>query len=253
MWASWNETGGNANPTDLNWLNGPAAQGGRKFAMPMPAPATSPWVYTPDDVKSLSQVDYTYDDLSMPALAQPSNALAARLMKLGAAPKAATTARGVSMNITANAELVGTHDEPLQIKSSGARATVRLDPHVKGVMAASLAKASAAKLPDQVFLRLENVRGNIDAYKLKVSVNQQKAGTVALFGLRRASQKDGEHGGEGLTFALDISNIVDNMFLGNNLDMNALDVRIEPNHAVPDDTELTIGRVSVYRQSQQQK
>lgn len=252
MWAAWNETGGNANPTDPNWLSGPAAQGEREFAMPMPAPAPSPWVYTPADVNSLSQVNYTYDDLSMPALMHPANALAARLMKLGAPPTAAATAAGVSMNITTgNAELVGAHDEPLQIKSSGARATVKLDPGVQGAVAASLSDASEGKLPDQVYLRLENVRGNIDAYKLNVSVNQQKVGTVALFGLRRASQKDGEHGGEGLTFALDISNVVDNMFLGNNIDVNALDVRIEPNHAVSDDSELTVGRVSVYRKGQQ--
>jgi tyrosinase len=171
-------------------------------------------------------------------------------MKLGAAPAAASIAPGVDMESRKNAELVGAHDGALQITSSGARATVRLDSGVQRKVFASLAEASEASLPDQVYLRLENVRGNMDAFKLKVSVNHQNAGTVALFGLRRASLKDGEHGGEGLTFVLDITNITDNLFLDNALDVDSLDVRIEPNHAVPDSVEITVGRVSVYRQGQ---
>ena len=35
--------------------------------------------------------------------------------------------------------------------------------------------------------------------------------------------KDGQHGGEGLTFVLDISNIIDNLFLDNALDLDSLD------------------------------
>lgn len=149
-----------------------------------------------------------------------------------------------------NAELVGANDRALQIKSSGARASVRLDSNVQRKVSASLAKASEAELPDQVYLQLENVRGNLDAFKLNVSVNQQNAGTVALFGLRRATLKDGEHGGEGLTFVLDITNIIDNLFLDNTLDEDALDVKIVPNQAVPDDAEITVGRVGIYRRGQ---
>lgn len=150
-----------------------------------------------------------------------------------------------------NAELVGANDGPLQIKSSGARATVRLDSDVRGKVSASLAEASETDLPDHVYLQLENVRGTRDAFKLNVSVNQQNAGTVALFGLRRASLKDGAHGGEGLTFVLDITNIIDNMFLNNALDVDSLDVRIVPNRAVPDSADITVGRVGVYRRGQQ--
>ena len=99
-----------------------------------------------------------------------------------------------------NAELVGANEGPVQLKSSGARATVKLNAKVQKKVTRSLAAASEASLPDRAYLQLENVRGNIDANKLDVSVNQQHVGTVALFGLRRASLKDGAHGGEGLTF-----------------------------------------------------
>ncbi len=248
MWAAWNANG-NSNPTNPNWLNGPASIGEREFVMPLPD--GSSWVYTPGDVNSLDQLDYTYDDLTVTVSLQPSNRLGQRLRRLGAAPAAGSITPGVNMDSEVNAELFGAHDGDLRIKSSGARATVKLDSSVRKNVSASLAAASDARPPDRVYLQLENVRGNIDAFKLNVSVNQQRAGTVALFGLRRASLKDGGHGGQGLTFVLDITDIIDNLFLNNALDADSLDVRIEPNHAVPDSAALTVGRVSIYRQGEQ--
>ena len=149
-----------------------------------------------------------------------------------------------------NAELVGANEGPVQLKSSGARATVKLNAKVQKKVTRSLAAASEASLPDRAYLQLENVRGNIDANKLDVSVNQQHVGTVALFGLRRASLKDGAHGGEGLTFVIDITDVIDNLFVDNALDANSLDVRITPSNPVADAAKITIGRVSVYRQGQ---
>ena len=153
------------------------------------------------------------------------------------------------METGSNAELLGASDSNLEITSAGTRTTVKLDSGVREKVSESLESASmsASPQPNKVYLRLENVRGTMDAFKLKVTVNQQPAGTVALFGLRRASQQDGQHGGEGLSFVLDITNIIDNLFLNNAFDVDSLDVRIEPNHAVSESTELSVGRVSVYR------
>jgi tyrosinase len=148
-------------------------------------------------------------------------------------------------------ELVGAHDGALRITSSGARATVRIDREVSRKMSASLATASETSLPDHVYLQLENVRGTRDAHKLAVYVNEKKAGTVALFGLRGASLRDGQHGGEGLTFDLDITNIIDDMFLDNSLDVDSLDVRIVPSQSVPEGANISVGRISVYRQGHQ--
>ena len=248
MWAAWNAND-NSNPPDPDWLGGPAAGGDHEFAMPMPD-GTS-WVYTPNDVKDLSQLDYVYDDLTTGLPSQPSNVLALRLMKLGATPAGATISSGANMSSGDNFELAGAHDGALRITSAGARASVRLDSDVRKKVTASLETPSEVSPPDRVYLRLENVRGEIDATKLYVSINQQQVGHVALFGLRRASSVDGPHGGEGLTFVLDITDAVDNLFLGNALDTDSLDVRIEPNHQVPDDEELTVGRISIYRQGQQ--
>lgn len=248
MWAAWNQNG-NDNPTDPTWLSGPAALGQREFVMPMPD--GSSWVYTPADVNSLSQLDYTYEDLTtgLPAV-QPFNRLAQRLVTLGAAPAAEAKVVGDTMDIGDNVELVGANKDALQIKSAGAHTSVKLDSGIRGKVSASLLAASVESVPDHVYLQLENVRGNIDAYKLKVSVNGQDAGTVGLFGLRNASSKDGEHSGAGLTLVLEITHIVDTLFLDGTLDADSLDVRIIPNQAIADSADITIGRVSIYRQGQ---
>jgi tyrosinase len=74
------------------------------------------------------------------------------------------------------------------------------------------------------------------------------AGSVALFGLRRASAKDGQHGGEGLTFVLDFTPLIDQLHLANALDVDSLRVNVVPDRPLPDKTEVTVGRISLYRQ-----
>jgi tyrosinase len=213
-------------------------------------------VYTPDQMKDLSALDYTYDSLP-PVPAPAVSPLAERLSRLGApAPSAAlATAADAAKNV----ELVGASQQSVPIKGARARATVRLNPDVRRKVSQSLAAASATNLPDRVFLNLENIRGTHDASVLNVYVNLPEganpsdrpelfAGSVALFGLRRASAADGKHGGQGLTFTLDITKIVDDMHLNNALDTDSIGVTIVPHHPVPDQADVTVGRISVYRQ-----
>ncbi len=73
------------------------------------------------------------------------------------------------------------------------------------------------------------------------------AGSVGLFGVSEASESDGKHGGQGLNFILDITKNVDALHVNNALDVNSLQIRIVPHRAVPDKAEITVGRVSIYR------
>lgn len=246
LWAHWNVSG-NANPTTSNWLDGPAAAGERAFVVPMAD--GSAWVYTPQEVDDLSKTDYTYDDLPTIAKAAPvSSTLAIRLQKLGA-PSMAGQPPDSSQDTAADSELVGAHDGALDIKSSGARAQVRFDSGVRTKLSNSLRTASLESPPDRAYLQLENVRGTRDAQKLQVYVNEHLAGTVALFGLRRASMKDLGHGGSGLTFELDITSLIDALYVENALQTDTLDVKILPSHAVDSDAPISVGRVSVYRET----
>jgi tyrosinase len=259
MWAAWNATSSNTNPTDPNWLNGPAAIGEREFVMPWPG--GGPWVYTPQQMNSLDQLNYTYDSLPAPAPAPAQALFAQRLMQLGATAAAAEVQGGAAVAPDKSVELVGANQGPLAITGTGVRTTVKLDTDVRSKVSASLAAASEVAPPDRVFLNLENVRGTHDALALSVYINVPEganpsdhpellAGSVGLFGLRRASSEDGEHGGQGLSFVLEVTKIFDALHLDHALDVNSLQVRIVPHRPVPEQAEVTVGRVSIYRQGQ---
>ena len=113
--------------------------------------------------------------------------------------------------------------------------------------------------PDRVFLNLENVRGQSDAAAFDVFVGvpddqdpadhpDRLAGSIAPFGLRKASAADDEHAGQGLTFVLEITDIVDRLHLEDSFDVDSLPVRIVPVHPVADEVGLSIGRISIFRQ-----
>jgi len=258
MWAVWNASG-KANPTAAAWLNGPTT---RKFVMP--GAGGTPWYYTPAQVRNLSTLNYTYLPLTALAAASaaPAAMLARRLTGLGATAGARKVTAAKAQAEPKKTELLGASKSALRLKGMGIDAPVKLDARVRRKAAASLAMASTAStasVPDKVFLKVENVRGDFDATALSVYVNlpekakpgkssEYLAGTIALFGLNRASAKDGQHAGEGLTFILGITRIVDELHLENDLDADSLQVRIVPTRPLPDDVKITVGRISVYRQ-----
>ena len=165
------------------------------------------------------------------------------------------------MHAAKNVELLGSNKQSLRLIGTEARTSVTLDPGVRQKVSASLAAARAAtpSAPDRVFLNLENVRGANDATAFDVYINvpdgddpaqhpDNLAGSIALFGARKASLADAEHAGQGLTFVLEITNIVDALHLTNALDVDALNVRIVPVKPVPENAKVSIGRVSIFRQ-----
>ncbi|WP_321839529.1 tyrosinase family protein [Paraburkholderia bannensis] len=257
MWASWNEAG-NTNPSSPEWLKGPV----RQFVMPMPN--SESWVYTPADMTSLAALNYSYQDLSVPA--KPTTApLLMRLKRLGVAvaPDAHAAAVVTSRAPThASAELLGASAGAIDVQGAGTAVpvTVQLDAVVEKRVTQSLAAASLAAPPDRVYLKLENVRGTLDSTVLCVYVNlpagadtpdQLRAhhvGDVALFGLRRASARNGAHGGSGLTFVLDITPSLDQQYLAGTLSNSSLDVSLLPARKLPAQSTIEVGRVSVYRQ-----
>ena len=257
MWATWNANAANKNPAASNWLNGPAATGEREFVMPMPD--GSAWVYTPQQVSDVGQLDYSYDSLPAMAHVPAAAVIAARLKELGATTAAARVKEGAPVATGQNVELMGANQAAIPIKGAGTSTSVKLDAGVRRKVSASLAPASEAAEPDRVFLHLENVRGTFDASVLSVYINLPEgarpgdhpellAGSVGLFGLRKSSLEDGAHGGQGLTFVMDITKIVDALHLSNALTVDALPVRIVPHRPIPEQANITVGRVSVYRQ-----
>lgn len=265
LWEVWRQSPAtHVDPTAANWLQGPTSTGERIFAMPMPDGTT--WNYTPTDVADYAKLNYQYDDVSPVASSPPG-----RRHRLGLTAEAGPESAEVLMadsqpNVkTETVELVGASAAAVSLQGSGVSASVVLDPTVLPKVSASLrlfasAPASAPTPdPDRVFLNLENVRGVSDATAFQVYVGlpdganpanhpELLAGSVALFGVRKASRADDEHGGQGLTFVLEITDIIDALHLNNALNIASLPIRLVPVSPVPAVAQVTIGRISVFRQ-----
>jgi tyrosinase len=263
LWEIWNKTLGRKNPTGAKWLSGPPLQfpqGSTTLGFPMPKPDGSTWVFQPKDVVDIAKLGYAYDDLSAPGV-QPRQQR--RFVRLGFAPAAAPGAE--EAQVAKKAELLGANDQPLRIAPGQAETQVRLDHAVRQKVAQSFGFAAAAPAasqePDRVFLNLENIRGSNDATALRVYVNLPEganaddhpellAGTIGLFGVSLASKPDDTHAGSGITHVLDITRIVDQLHLADQLDLDHLRVRVVPRTPLDEGSDLTIGRISVYRQAQ---
>lgn len=254
MWCAWNVTGNNPNPTDPAWQAGPTANGNSQFAMPLDNKGTA-WYYTPAQVQDTTSLTYyngatyayTYDDLSLTSYSTTPPAekvFARRLSKLALAATSPST-----MATTGNEEeLVGASTPGVALKSGTTRTNVKMDSTGLKTMATRLARAEAA--PEAVFLVLENVTGTNNSNILSVYVKNRFVGAVSLFGIRMASMQNGPHGGAGLTYKFDITNVVEELHLTNDLNVAALDVQIRTKYPLPLGSQLTVGRISIYRSGQ---
>ncbi|SNZ01671.1 tyrosinase family protein [Flagellimonas pacifica] len=245
MWAEWNEVDGHANPVDLNWLKGPVSIGEREFVMPMPDNVE--WVFTPEHVTDMDVLNYQYDPGDRPPVIPSMNTMVARMNKLGIPMEEVKFSNLESFGKTAS-ELVGASEGNHQLVGADLATTVKLDDRSWQKVPMSFLKESSANVPDQVFVELENVKGTMDGNILNISVNGRKAGSVSLFGLLDASAKDGHKGGSGLSFTLEITDIVDDLHLSNNLDIGSLDIEVTPRHSIDEKDKIDIGRISIHRE-----
>jgi tyrosinase len=71
---------------------------------------------------------------------------------------------------------------------------------------------------------------------------------VSLFGVSKASRADDKHGGNGINETLEITDIIDALHLNNKLDLDHLTVRFVPRTKIQAADEISVRRVSVYRQ-----
>ena len=159
-----------------------------------------------------------------------------------------------------NVELLGANREQVRVVGTDIKTSLTLDPAVQRKVTDSLRSVTTAapRAPDRVFLNLENVRGANDATAFHVYIDppagdpaqhpDHMAGSIALFGVRKATLADGEHAGDGLTFVLDITHVIDRLHLAGALNSGTLSVVLVPVRPVPESAHISIGRISVYRE-----
>jgi tyrosinase len=221
-------------------------------------PDGTTFTYTPGEMTDPAALGYEYDDLTPAAAPVPPQERVDEGLGLDL-----TAEEGAPMPENTNVELVGANDEAVPVRGTESRTRVRLDAPTRRRVVDSLAlgadDAEVAGARDRVFLNLENVRGQSDAAAFRVYVGvsddedaserpERLAGSIAPFGVSQASDFDDEHAGQGLTFVLEITDIVDQLQLESGFDVDDLPVRIVPVRPIGEKAELSIGRISVFRQ-----
>lgn len=252
LWQVWlNRNPANQNPTDSSWLNGPADRG---FIAPMAN--GQGWPYTANDVLSTQALGYEYDDIQDPL--SGATARTTRLAQLGRASDVSFSSSGgdVAMSDKQRAELIGANRDKLAVLGSSVSTEVQLDEPMMQQTSVSFDPGADVAEPDRIYLNLENIRSDVDGQVIDVYVSppgadqaEVQVGSVAFFGVGKASQPDQPHGGMGVTQVFDITQVVDGLYLeGNLMDLSSLAVHLRPRDILTEEHNVTVERISIYRE-----
>jgi tyrosinase len=243
LWAAWLTQAGNVQEKGAQWMNGPMPQ---HFEMPDAGGQLAS--FTPADVLPGGTLAPTYDDL-FDGTGIPPVVVAGGPAMPANAPSGPPPSGSPPSGPPPAATPIGSNSGAVTI-ATAATTTVDLAP-TETITAAALA-------PEHLYLNLENVRGAAPSGVLNVFVGLPASGTtpaaapqlvdtVTLFGLAKASATTGQHGGNGLTFAIDITSLAKSLSQQAQTNLTTLQVRIEqPGGANLE--PITVERVSVFRQ-----
>jgi tyrosinase len=268
LWEVWlKRDPAHGNSDDVDWLDGPPAPEPPFY---MPGADGSAWRFVARQMLDTRapQLDYVYDNTDDPV--QGEDRREQRLLKLGLPSRrvrgVAESVGGDDMKPKPTVELIGANDEVLRLEGLETDTAVELDDRGarrlrrsfdKGLLLEGVGEVAA---PDRVFLNLENVRGRRDAMVLDIYLNlpagavpaehpQARVGSLSLFGLRMASRGDGTHAGNGLNLRLEITDYIDAHGIDRLTGLGDLRVKVVAEAAVKPEDEISIGRVSLYRQA----
>jgi tyrosinase len=244
-------------PDATTWLDGPAD---REFVMP--SSNQGEWTFTARDVLDTAAppLEYSYDDETPPIVERRVERRMRRLRARVPAGGGGREREEAAMGTGKIPELIGASEGPVSVTGS-TRAAVRLDPSSTRTLRRNLSRAVAAPTPTpepaRVFLKLEGIRGTSDAAIYHVYIGlppnadpaqyrDRLAGTVSLFGISAASDRNGPTAGSGINQVLEITDIVDALHLSGD-DLEHLDVRFVPATPSVAAANFSIGRLSVFK------
>ncbi len=237
LWSAWLASSGNVQENGADWMDGSKVH---KFELPDRNGGL--FHFTPAEALPGGRLEPVYDDLTAGT-------------GMGAMPAAEGT--GDDMNATLSSDpppesaLVGANAETVTIGAKPVATTIQLDEEEAQI---------AAGGPEQrAFLNLEHVKGTSPSGVLSISVQLKQDGaaptpaarevtTVALFGLRLASSAEGGHGGNGISVAVDVTELLKQLGHDAGAPLDEFEVRLEQPAGDWDPQEITVERVSLYRQ-----
>ncbi|HEX8469513.1 MAG TPA: tyrosinase family protein [Brevundimonas sp.] len=252
LWSVWmRRNAAHLNPVDLRWTEGPLI---RRFTMPAIDGSAYEFVAGAMVDSTVDALGYDYDDVADPL--GGGSRLSARLLRAGVGEL------GDMALAQGPAERIG-ESGSLTLTGRRAAATVAIDPIEGEAVASGIRSLRAGRLPkgtepDRIFLNLEGIKSRRDSLEVDVYVNlpagvapedhpEAYAGTLSFFGVRKASLGNAEHGGNGVTQVLEITELVDELVITSDR-LARLEVELVANDEIVGDEVVSIDRVSVYRQ-----
>ncbi|MET0180338.1 MAG: tyrosinase family protein [Novosphingobium sp.] len=239
-------------PLSTRWRNGPTAQ---KFIVR--DAAGQPWTFTAQEMRNTRgpRLDYVYEDISDPlaGVATPG-----RLQPFAADDAGAPGARAVTGRRRRKTRVLGAVAPGVSL--GGGRSTARVSVSAPPAPRGSL-RGFAADEPSpaggRVLLNLENITGVDPSQTYKVFVDlpddhdpatdeRNLVGVMSLFGVDSASDPQGDHAGNGLTYVFDITELA-----GARGEIDAGQIRVD---FVPSDDDTPadsahVGRISNVRET----
>ncbi|PWB35438.1 tyrosinase [Pseudomonas sp. SDI] len=252
LWQVWlDRNPEHKNPTTDEFVFGPPSDG-RKFVLPQVNGESQVWKV--GEVLDTKALGYIYENTTEPGLRGAAEARAVGSARSFAAMKAPVTEL-IGAN-TGELRVIGNHVEtPLRVDKAGAAKVIG---QLQSYNLLSAGENAAPAAPERVFVKLENIRGDVAGATLDVYINlpagataaqhpELRAGSVALFGLKQASEVDSAHGGAGVGAALEITDIVNQLNLNDPQDLDQLKVSIVPTQTLTAEDGIKIGRITLHR------
>jgi hypothetical protein len=156
-----------------------------------------------------------------------------------------------------DSELLGSNDTqialgPEPVRSEIALANAPLRTYAASFTANSVSAQTPGE-PDRLFLKLRNIRGNQGACVFDVSVSVPGAahppvrvGSLALFGIEKASDPNSDDGGSGLTRTIEITEATDR-YLPELKKAGRIVVTISPRGKMGPGDKISIQTMGLYR------
>jgi tyrosinase len=228
---------------DSRWLEGPAD---RTFIMPALGGGDPGVTFSGRDTLRGGKFYPTYDDLTKGTGLQPGGVLVARV--------------NMGPSHQQKVEPIGANAAVVSVGSKPASTQVNLEPQVTRASITAMGTTERGKQVARLYLALESVRGSARAPLLEVYVNlpegadpathpEYMAGSLTLFGLNVASQPTGGHGGNGLGYTLDITDLAQRLEKAGDFDPTHLRVTLVPGEQVSDAKPITVDKISVLKRT----
>jgi tyrosinase len=245
LWEAWMSSPGKNMVRDPRWLNGPAD---RSFIVPTLGGQGPGLNFTGRDTLKGGSLHPTYDNLTRGTGVEPGARAVARV--------------GMGAPETQKVEPIGANADVVSVGAAPADTSVALEPEAATRSFAAMGATEPGEEVARLYLALESVRGEAPSPLLEVYVNlpagadpeshpDHHAGSLTLFGLNVASAPDGGHGGNGLGFTLDITELAQRLESQGNFDAGRLRVTLVPGEGVTADKPVTVERISVLKRTGQ--